>query len=73
MTIETPGSLEPKLMVNRPTASRLAPSSQGTNMSRAEISEATEFTALVAGAFVVRNGLLIGGMALFLIFGCFSG
>ena len=42
-------------------------------MSRAEISEATEFTALVAGAFVVRNGLLIGGMALFLIFGCFSG
>ncbi len=42
-------------------------------MTRPQISEATEFTALVAGAFVVRNGLLIGGLALFLIFGCFSG
>lgn len=42
-------------------------------MTRPEISEATEFTALVAGAFVVRNGLLIGGMALFLFLGCFGG
>jgi hypothetical protein len=42
-------------------------------MTRAVISEAAEFTALVAGAFVVRNGLLIGGMATFLLVGFFSG
>ena len=42
-------------------------------MTRTAISETAEFTALVAGAFVVRNGLLIGGMASFLLLGCFSG
>lgn len=42
-------------------------------MRRAAISEATEFTALVVGAFVIRNGLLIGGLALFLLVGWLSG
>jgi hypothetical protein len=42
-------------------------------MTRAVISEAAEFTALVAGAFVVRNGLVIGVMASFLLLGYFSG
>ena len=73
MTAETFDLREPKLMLKRPTATRWRIFSSGTNMTRPQISEATEFTALVAGAFVVRNGLLIGGLALFLVFGCFSG
>jgi hypothetical protein len=73
VTIETSGLSEPKLMVKRPTATRWLTIASGTNMTRAVISEAAEFTALVAGAFVVRNSLLIGGMASFLFLGCFSG
>jgi hypothetical protein len=42
-------------------------------MMRAVLSDAAEFTALVVGAFVVRNGLAIGGLASFLIFGFFIG
>ncbi len=42
-------------------------------MTRAALSETAEFTVLVAGAFIVRNGLVIGGLASFLIFGLFSG
>jgi hypothetical protein len=73
VTIETSGLSEPKLMVKPPTATRWLTIASGTNMTRAVISEAAEFTALVAGAFVVRNSLLIGGMASFLFLGCFSG
>jgi hypothetical protein len=42
-------------------------------MNRAAMSDAATFTALIAGAFVVRNGLVIGGLASFLLFGFFSG
>jgi hypothetical protein len=42
-------------------------------MTRAAISETASFTALVTGAFFVRNALVIGAMASFLIFGLFSG
>jgi hypothetical protein len=42
-------------------------------MTRESIEEAATFTAVVTGAFVVRNALVIGGLTSFLIFGLFAG
>jgi len=41
-------------------------------MTRDSIQDAATFAAIVIGAFVVRNALVIGGLALLLIFGVFS-
>ena len=46
---------------------------QGKIITRATMSDAATFTALVAGAFVVRNGLVIGGLTSLLLLGFFSG
>jgi hypothetical protein len=42
-------------------------------MTRDSIADAATFAAIVTGAFVVRNALVIGGLASFLVFGFFSG
>jgi hypothetical protein len=42
-------------------------------MTRDSIQDAATFAAIVTGAFVVRNALVIGGLVSFLIFGFFSG
>jgi hypothetical protein len=42
-------------------------------MTRESIQDAAAFTAIVTGAFVVRNALVIGGLTSFLILGFFSG
>lgn len=41
-------------------------------MTRESIQDAASFTAVVTAAFVVRNALVIGGIASFLTFGLFS-
>jgi hypothetical protein len=48
------------------------PSFKGTIMTRESVEDAASFTAIVTAAFVVRNALVIGGIASFLIFGVFS-
>jgi hypothetical protein len=41
-------------------------------MTRDSMQDAATFTAIVTAAFVVRNAIVIGGIASFLVFGLFS-
>jgi hypothetical protein len=41
-------------------------------MTRESVQDAASFAAIVTAAFVVRNAIVIGGIATFLIVGVFS-